>query len=77
MREWKIIDVNGGKGIIFLQYLATFDCLIRGVKCSVRSANMLGHESSNSVVYATSKGLDQPSHTLSLIRAFASHLCDC
>ena len=32
------------------------------------------HEISNSVVYATSKGWDQPAHTRSLIRAFASRL---
>ena len=30
------------------------------------------HEISNNVVYATSKGSDQPAHTHSLIRAFAS-----
>ena len=32
------------------------------------------HVISNNVVYATSKGSDQPAHTHSLIRAFASHL---
>ena len=32
------------------------------------------HEISNNVVYATSKGSDQPAHTRSLIRAFASRL---
>ena len=32
------------------------------------------HEISNYVVCATSKGSDQPSHTCSLIRAFASRL---
>ena len=32
------------------------------------------HEISNNVVYVTSKGLDQPAHTHSLIRAFASRL---
>ena len=32
------------------------------------------HEISNNVVCATSKGSDQPAHTLSLIRAFASCL---
>ena len=32
------------------------------------------HEISNNVVCATSKGSDQPAHTRSLIRAFASHL---
>ena len=32
------------------------------------------HEISNNVVYATSKGSDQPAHARSLIRAFASLL---
>ena len=32
------------------------------------------HEISNNVVCATSKGPDQPAHTRSLIRAFASRL---
>ena len=32
------------------------------------------HEISNNVVFATSKGSDQPAHTGSLIRAFASCL---
>ena len=33
-----------------------------------------GHEISNNVVWATSKASDQPVHTHSLIRAFASRL---
>ena len=32
------------------------------------------HENSNNVVYATSKGSDQPAHTRRLIRVFASRL---
>ena len=32
------------------------------------------HEISNNVVYATSKGLDQPAHMRSLVRAFARRL---
>ena len=32
------------------------------------------HEISNNVAYATSKASDQPAHTHSLIRAFASRL---
>ena len=32
------------------------------------------HEISNNVICTTSKGSDQPPHTRSLIRAFASHL---
>ena len=34
----------------------------------------LVHKISNNVVYATSKASDQPAHTRSLIRAFASRL---
>ena len=34
------------------------------------------HEISNNVVCATSKASDQPAHTRSLIRAFASRLID-
>ena len=34
----------------------------------------LRHEISNNVICVTSKASDQPAHTLSLIRAFASHL---
>ena len=34
----------------------------------------LQHEIKNNVVYVTSKGSDQPAHTRSLIRAFASRL---
>ena len=37
-------------------------------------ANEPRHEISNNVVCATSKGSDQPVHTRSLIRAFASRL---
>ena len=37
-------------------------------------ANEPEHEISNNVVCATSKASDQPEHTRSLIRAFASHL---
>ena len=37
----------------------------------------LRHEISINVVYATSKGSDQPAHTASLIRPFASRLNDC
>ena len=37
-------------------------------------ANFRFGQISNNVVCATSKGSDQPAHTCSLIRAFASHL---
>ena len=36
--------------------------------------NQPWHEISNNVVCATSKGSDQPAHTRSLIRVFASRL---
>ena len=36
--------------------------------------NNLGYEISNNLVCATSKGSDQPAHTQSLIRDFASYL---
>ena len=36
--------------------------------------NEPGHDSSNNVLCATSKALDQPAHAHSLIRAFASRL---
>ena len=36
--------------------------------------NVPRHEISNNVVCATTKGSDQPAHTRSLIRAFASRL---
>ena len=38
------------------------------------SVNEPVHEISNNVVCATSKASDQPAHTRSLIRAFASRL---
>ena len=36
--------------------------------------SIIVHEISNNVVCATSKGSDQPAHTRSLVRAFASRL---
>ena len=39
-----------------------------------KTINEPAHEISNNVVCATSKTSDQPAHTRSLIRAFASHL---
>ena len=44
------------------------------VRCSFNVRNEPVHEISNNVVCATSKTSDQPAHTRSLIRAFASHL---
>ena len=51
-------------------------------KCSINQQNMYPihqifeprHGISNNVVFATNKGPDQPAHTRSLIRAFASRL---
>ena len=42
--------------------------------CSNAKVNEPVHEISNNVVCATSKASDQPAHTRSLIRAFASRL---
>ena len=47
---------------------------IKGLHCKLRIAYEQQDEVSNDVVCATSKGLDKPSHTHSLIRAFACHL---
>ena len=46
------------------------------IMCIAYSANTFEtvHEISNNWVCATSKGSDQPAHTRSLIRAFASRL---
>ena len=41
---------------------------------SEKNTNELGHEISNNVECATSKGSDKPAHTRSLIRDFASRL---
>ena len=56
---------KGNIALIFLQ------------KFTARTLQLLNepvHEISNNVVCATSKASDQPSHTRSLIRAFASRL---
>ena len=42
--------------------------------CSYLTINEPRYEIPNNMVCATSKGSDQPAHTRSLIRAFASHL---
>ena len=42
--------------------------------CLQRFSSEPRHEISNNVVCATSKASDQPAHTRSLIRAFASRL---
>ena len=41
---------------------------------AISTDDMSQHETSNNVVCATSKASDQPAHTRSLIRAFASRL---
>ena len=46
---------------------------ITGEKCFIKRYEPV-HEISNNVVCATSKASDQPAHTCSLIRAFASRL---
>ena len=52
--------------LISVTDLQTLSCLV-----SFESV----HEISNNVVSATSKASDEPVHTRSLIRAFASRLC--
>ena len=50
---------------------------IKGMETHVMVKNIIlepVHEISNNVVCATSKASDQPAHTRSLIRAFASRL---
>ena len=41
---------------------------------NLMAGHIYSHEFSNNVIYATSKGSDQPGDIRSLIRAFASHL---
>ena len=48
--------------------------LLIGKPHHIYVTNKLWHEISNNVVYATSNGSDQPAHTHSLIKAFASAL---
>ena len=59
-------------------YLCLFVSLFYHLKYRTRliiiSRNEPRHEISNNVVCATSKASDQPAHTRSLIRAFASRL---
>ena len=65
---FKLVEKN-----IFTLFYAQMFCLTRlmFIKASIFE---LVHEISNNVVCATSKASDQPAHTRSLIRAFASHL---
>ena len=58
--------------IVFLLIWDTF--LRQNIPFGVAWKNEPWHEISNNVVCATSKGSDQPAHTRSLIRAFASRL---
>ena len=46
----------------------------RQAYAALKCSNEPQHEISNNVVCATSKASDQPAHTRSLIRAFASRL---
>ena len=68
-----ILDLLDIEHINDIQY--SFDCL-----CRMKSANFNRYiiepvqEISNNEVCATSKASDQPAHTRSLIRAFASSL---
>ena len=55
-------------------YLFTPFLLLNVFAFPMRSETEPVHEISNNVVCATSKASDQPAHTRSLIRAFASRL---
>ena len=50
--------------------VSKFSCLLTSLICIIEPV----HEISNIVVCAPSKASDQPAHTRSLIRAFASRL---
>ena len=55
-------------------YCFRLNSIEHGADSSCLNGDELWHEISNNVVCATSKGSDQPAHTRSLIRAFASRL---
>ena len=65
---------------IFHNLLRLYSCSLHFSHALLRDLNYMGwknklwHEISNNVVYATSKGSDQPAPTHSLIWAFASRL---
>ena len=56
--------------MILMKYHAVFVIFKKAAKFEIEPE----HEISNNVVYATGKASDQPAHTRSLIRAFASRL---
>ena len=61
---------------IFVVDVTVFMCGITEMRTPISDREILMpvHEISNNVVCATSKAPDQPVHTCSLIRAFASRL---
>ena len=56
-----------------IQVIAQSFCLILAKATHTKKLEPV-HEISNNLVYETSKASDQPAHTRSLIRAFASRL---
>ena len=77
--ETRLIPGEGGNGWpVRLKVKYSTKQTTQDLRHTVRSPYMYifepPHEISNNVVRATSKGSDQPAHTLSLIRAFASRL---
>ena len=63
-------------GAYFTQNTTLFEVMCRGPIMALTGNNIIEpvHEISNNVAYANSKASDQPAHTSSLIRAFASRL---
>ena len=61
--ELKVKEKNEGKIVTFFQ----------SIRLSPQNLEPR-HDTSNNVIYVTSKGTDQPAHRRSLIRAFASGL---
>ena len=65
--------ISSGKYFLH-EYLCFIDLYFHTLKGWADIINELRHEISNTVVCVTSKGLDQPAYTRSLIRAFAGGL---
>ena len=70
-------DDNSFNIAIFKKNVYTICSLFSSLSCVFLSLNIIYgpvHEISNNLVCANSKASDQPAHTRSLIRAFASRL---
>ena len=60
------------RDVSYYYEIKLFDIIYLSTELHMPYVNEPVHEISNVVVYATSKASDQPAHTRSLIRAFAS-----